>query len=200
MIRKRAEAGARAGSWGAKKFLRISAGPWRGRRLEVPPAARPTSGRAREALLDILKARIPGAHVLDLYSGSGAVGLESVSRGAARAVLVEEEAGALSRNVTRLAPGEQRVEVLGMPAESALALLARRGDRFEIVFADPPYGAGVPEVIGRGIERVLSADGVFVLQTDRAVGEAAPGRLRRVDRREYGRNVFVFYGPPGTAF
>ena len=75
--------------------VRIIAGRWKGRRLAVPDGARPTSDRAREALFSILQKRIPGAKVLDLYSGSGAVGLEAVSRGAARALLVEKSASVL---------------------------------------------------------------------------------------------------------
>jgi 16S rRNA (guanine(966)-N(2))-methyltransferase RsmD len=189
-MRKRPDVGARP----ARGSIRVSAGEWRGRRLEIPPGARPTSARAREALLDILQPRIAEAHVLDLYSGSGAVGLEAVSRGAARAVLVEQDAGVLERNVSRLAAGRERVEVLGLPAESALALLDRRGERFGIVFADPPYGSGLPEEVGRGVGRLLSPDGIFVLQADRGAKEPRLAGLGRVDRRDYGRNLFIFYG------
>ncbi|HEX7251797.1 MAG TPA: RsmD family RNA methyltransferase, partial [Thermoanaerobaculia bacterium] len=78
--------------------VRIFAGRWKGRMLEVPSDARPTSGRAREALFSIVRESLRGARVLDLYAGSGAVGLEALSRGARRAVLVEQKPGALDRN------------------------------------------------------------------------------------------------------
>src|SRR5450631_4455941 len=86
--------------------VRISAGRWKGRRLEVPEASRPTSARARESLFDILGGRVAGARVLDLYAGSGAVGIEAVSRGALRATLVERDAAVLRRNAGSLSAGD----------------------------------------------------------------------------------------------
>src|SRR6266540_2611674 len=102
--------------------VRIFAGRWKRRHLEVPAGARPTSGRAREALFSILQKRIPGARVLDLYAGSGAVGVEAISRGAERAVLVEKNAAVLRRNLARLPPAEGEIEVLEEDAGAALDL------------------------------------------------------------------------------
>jgi 16S rRNA (guanine(966)-N(2))-methyltransferase RsmD len=172
--------------------VRIAAGRWKGRKLEVPDSARPTSSRAREALFDILGPRITGARVLDLFAGSGAVGFEAVSRGAARAVLVDTDAEPLRRARASLDAGED-VLVLASDAASALADLGRRGERFDVVFADPPYRDG--ERAARdlsGIARLLSPGGVLVVQTD---SEGKPPFLEGfapVSSRVYGRNVFHF--------
>ncbi len=181
--------------------VRIFAGQWKGRRLEVARAARPTSGKAREALFDVLGSRVYGARVLDLYAGSGAVGLEAVSRGALCAVLVDREAGALERNVARLSPVAGAVEVLRSEASQAIAQLRLRGERFEIVFADPPYEIGPAREIGEGIEHLLAPNGIFVVQGD-AHGDLgpAPEGLRLQERRSYGRNVLTFFGSVGSVF
>jgi len=179
-------------------LVRIIAGRWKGRRLSVPEGARPTSGRAREALFSILQKRVPGARVLDLYAGSGSVGLEAVSRGASRAVLVEREGGILRENLARLPPPHEEVEIQGVSAENALQALARGGERFDIVFADPPYGepAGVLRARAGGL---LADGGLFVLQTDRSGEAPALEKLTLVERRDYGRNVFLFYASDPSA-
>lgn len=126
--------------------MKIVAGRWRGRLLEAPPGlgTRPTAARAREALFSMLAARIgsfEGLRVLDLFAGSGALGLEALSRGAAHVRFVEQFAGpiaAIERNVAALGAGAQcsvvraRVETLGAaPAQH------------DLVFADPPYHMGL---------------------------------------------------------
>ena len=172
--------------------VRIIAGRFRGRRLEAPPQARPTSGRAREALFAILQDRTPGAHVLDLYAGSGALGLEAVSRGAARAVLVERESGPLQRNLATLSADPAELELLAVDAEQAAALLLRRGEQFEIVFADPPYAGGLPEPVARAAARLLADGGVLVWQHDAGTAFLPEEDLVHAGRRAYGRNVFEF--------
>ena len=172
--------------------VRIIAGRWKGRRLVVPDGARPTSDRAREALFSILQKRIPGAKVLDLYAGSGAVGLESVSRGAARATLVEKNAPVLRQNLVRLPPPHDEVDISGEDVASAIDALARKGVRFDLVFADPPYGTD-PRAIRSRAGSLLADGGLFILQADR---DASPPRLEGltlVETRDYGRNVFFFF-------
>jgi 16S rRNA (guanine966-N2)-methyltransferase len=173
--------------------VRIQAGRWKGRTLAVPASARPTSGRARAALFDLLGPRLPGARVLDLYAGSGAVGLEAVSRGAARAVLVEPEADTLLRHLPSWNVSEEEVRVLREPAARALSRLGASWERFDVVFADPPYGdAERLEDELAGIAGVLAEGGVVVVQTDaRSAAPGLPG-LAPTARREYGRNVFHF--------
>jgi 16S rRNA (guanine966-N2)-methyltransferase len=172
--------------------VRISAGRWKGCRLEAPPGARPTSVRAREALFDVLQRRLRGARVLDLFAGSGAIGLEAVSRGARSAVLVEVDGGAIEHNLARLSPGEGEVELLQADAGRAVRLLAERGQHFDIVFADPPYDVGhLPEAVPV-VTSVLAENGLFVLQSDVEPAPGPPG-LQRRDRRAYGRNVLHFF-------
>ena len=178
--------------------VRIGAGRWKGRRLDVPEEARPTSGLARKALFDILGPRVSGARVLDLYAGSGAIGLEAVSRGAARAVLVDRDTRILRRNVARIGAGRE-VEVFESDAAGAVrALSSRGGELFDVVFSDPPYDAPEEDDLPR-IGRLVAPRGLLVLQRDET-GPLPPIALfTAVDERRYGRNRFVFYGrDPGT--
>jgi 16S rRNA (guanine966-N2)-methyltransferase len=191
---RRAKAPAGRPSSGATGRIRIQSGRWKGRGLAVPASARPTSGRARAGLFSMLGEKIQGARVLDLYAGSGAVGLEAVSRGAARAVLVDPDAGALVRELARWKVSEEEVRVLRETAARALSRLAESGERFDVVFADPPYeGGGRPGELA-GVAAVLADGGVAVVQTDARSGPPEiPGlRPTPIGRREYGRNVFHF--------
>jgi 16S rRNA (guanine966-N2)-methyltransferase len=179
--------------------IRIVAGRWKGRRLEVPPGARPTSGRAREALFSILQDSLKGARVLDLYAGSGALGLEAVSRGAAHAALVERHPAAIDRNVQSLTASEAEVEVLRGDAEEALRLLAGRGERFDLVFSDPPYDAASETLVPRELALLVAPGGLVVLQIDRPTQPLAePEGWTLLKRRDYGRNVFLFLSPART--
>jgi 16S rRNA (guanine966-N2)-methyltransferase len=124
--------------------VRLIAGRWRGTRLDVPasPGLRPTSDRVRETLFNWLMPWLPGARVLDLFAGSGALGLEALSRGAAGALLVERDAAlanALRATVARL-PGADGARVVQGDALETL----RTGDgMFDIAFVDPPFAAGL---------------------------------------------------------
>ena len=176
-----------------KSAVRIFAGLWKRRHLEVPEGSRPTSGRAREALFSIVQKRIPGARVLDLYAGSGAVGIEAVSRGAARAVLVEKDARVLRKNLAKLPPAGGEIAVLEDDAGRALLSLAARGVRFDLVVADPPYETKNGGALA-AVADVLTPEGIFVLQSDRLGEPPDPPGLFLLERRAYGRNVFSFYG------
>ena len=151
-------------------------------------------------MFDILGARVANARLVDLYAGSGAVGLEAVSRGAARAVLVEPEAAALRRNVSLVAGGDSVVEVLAVPAESALPVLEGRGERFDLIFADPPYERAIAPGVASAISRLLAPAGLFVFQTDTDTRFPELPGLRRIERRAYGRNVFLFFESTAAGF
>jgi 16S rRNA (guanine966-N2)-methyltransferase len=119
--------------------VRIIAGQWRSRLIDVParPDLRPTPDRVRETLFNWLGQRLDGAHCLDLYAGSGALGFEAASRGAARVVLVEKDRAALSGlRRAREALGATATEIVAAEAE---AYLASGGERFDLVFLDPPF-------------------------------------------------------------
>ena len=181
--------------------MRIVAGTRKGLALRVPEgrAVRPTPGRVREAAMSILGGFLDGERVLDVCAGSGAMGLELVSRGAASAVFVEPDPDALAalrHNLERARLGAA-ARVLAQPAEQALPLLAREGARFEVVWLDPPWDAGlqVPllrqlvtlDLLAPAAEVWVESDGAVT--PEELVG-AGGGRLEHHDRRRYG-NVCV---------
>ncbi len=126
-----------------RSTVRIIGGQWRSRRLEFPErdGLRPTPDRVRETVFNWLAPRLAGARCLDLFAGSGAFGFEALSRGAARAVLVERDAKAL----TALHDNRQRLqaETAEIVAGDALEFLNRPVEPFDIVFLDPPYASGL---------------------------------------------------------
>jgi 16S rRNA (guanine966-N2)-methyltransferase len=124
--------------------VRIVGGIFRGRRLKAPEGAltRPTSEKVREALFDILGTGVKDSLFVDLFAGTGAVGLEALSRGAGRAILVEAKGPGLASlrwNADSLAVDPDRCRILPVPVKKALALLGEEGARPDIVFCDPPY-------------------------------------------------------------
>jgi 16S rRNA (guanine966-N2)-methyltransferase len=125
--------------------LRIIGGAWRGRRIRFPGKGgiRPTPDRVRETLFNWLMAKVAGSRCLDLFAGSGALGLEALSRGAASVTFVERDsanAASLAETAARLAPGRATVV-----EADALAWLDGRAAAHDIVFLDPPYAAGLLE-------------------------------------------------------
>jgi 16S rRNA (guanine966-N2)-methyltransferase len=125
------------------RMLRIIGGTWRGRRFRFAdvPDIRPTPDRVRETLFNWLGPRVVGARCLDLFAGSGALGLEALSRGAAATVFVEQNVAitrALSELITTLAAENARVE-----REDAFRFLGRAATAFDIVFLDPPFASGL---------------------------------------------------------
>ena len=160
--------------------VRIIAGHWRGTRLPVADAAglRPTPDRVRETLFNWLQGSLAGARVLDLFAGSGALGLEAVSRGASEAVLVERDpqlARSLRTTVARLQGGDQ-VEVA---CADALAWLGSppRG-QFDLVVVDPPYAAGLWDAVLAALPPWLAPGAWLYLESpaDAAMGPG-PGWL-----------------------
>jgi 16S rRNA (guanine966-N2)-methyltransferase len=153
--------------------VRLIAGRWRGTRLDVPasPGLRPTSDRVRETLFNWLAPYLPGARVLDLFAGSGALGLEALSRGAAEAVLVERDAalaGALRAALARLPDSAGGRVVQG----DALQALQGSGAVFDIVFVDPPFAAGLWARVWPLLAPRLSADALVYVE---APVDADPG-------------------------
>lgn len=169
-------------------MTRILAGGNKGRRLAAPSglATRPTGARVRQTLFDILSPVLPGCRFLDAFAGSGAVGLEALSRGAARVVLVDNSAAALAairENLAALkdAPGE--VKVHRQDARLALAAFGDQGVRFDVVFVDPPYDSPIYEEVLEqvGSMGLLEDDGVVIAEHfhKRALPETIGGLERR---------------------
>ena len=176
--------------------VRVSSGALRGRNLEVPDGVRPTEQKVREALFSIWGDRIRDASMLDLFAGSGAVGIEGVSRGALTATLVESRRStleALKRNLS-IVPCAS-VRVLGVPVEKALDQLSGRGEEFDIIFADPPY-AWIPDAaFFIACAPLLSSGGVLTLEhSSRTALPIEVGEWVRTDERRYGESALSFYG------
>ena len=159
-----------------KGFLRVIGGKFRSRRLRVParPGLRPTPDRVRETLFNWLGQELSGLACLDLFAGSGALGFEAASRGAARVVLVENDPATLAElHRSRAALGAAQVEIVG---GDAAAFLERGGERFDVVFLDPPFRQNaVPALLVRLAARLAPAARVYV-EAQRPVLAAAPWR------------------------
>jgi 16S rRNA (guanine966-N2)-methyltransferase len=133
---------------GGRNSVRIIGGGWRGRRVNFPdiPGLRPTPDRVRETLFNWLQHDVAGARCLDLFAGSGALGLEALSRGARELVFVEQAVAAsraLSEQLTRLGAGRTGQVVEMGAARYLRTLLEPSSPRFDIVFLDPPFGRGL---------------------------------------------------------
>ena len=153
--------------------MRVVSGRFGGRRLQAPGGrgTRPTSDRVREALFSTL-GPLEGAAVLDLFAGSGALAIEALSRGAARAVLVERDARAaavIRANLDLLGVGEDEALLVRAPARTALRDARERGDTYDLVFLDPPYrsAAELGRELSEALPPVLSAGARVVSQSDR---------------------------------
>lgn len=183
--------------------MRIISGSAGGIRLQVPGAvARPTSDRVREAVFSILGARVDGAVVLDLFAGSGALGLESLSRGAQRADFVERDRKACRVIEANLAKARlaDRARVVG---REAAAFLKGATAVYDLVFADPPYlkrdgdvdyAAGL--LADENLRRVISPDGMVILETAKGHGKTVPAAgWELLDSRSYGDTEVSFFLP-----
>jgi 16S rRNA (guanine966-N2)-methyltransferase len=175
--------------------VRIEAGSLRGRVLAVPPGARPTVGRLRGALFSIWSAEVAGARFLDLFAGSGVVGLEAISRGALEAVFVEGARRAqtvLERNL-RLAPAGS-VELVAGRLPGVLARLACRPAPFDLVFLDPPYAEPPAPPLFEAVEALVAPHAR--LAAEHALRAGLPdeaGAWVRTEVRRYGESALSFY-------
>src|SRR5215471_7126879 len=156
--------------------MRIISGKYRGRRLKSPPSlqTRPTSDRLRETLFDILAPRIAETRFLDLCAGSGAVGIEALSRGAAHATFVDQSrkmAGLIESNLTLLKIEDADFELVLSEALEFLHRRAKNGtEPFDTIFFDPPYKVDYHRILGYLGEdsgRLLRKDGLLVVEHDK---------------------------------
>jgi 16S rRNA (guanine966-N2)-methyltransferase len=156
--------------------MRVVAGTARGHRLRTAPGltTRPTADRVREATFNALGSLgvLDGATVLDLFAGSGALGIEALSRGAASALLVERDARAVAvirANLDALGLDEPAAIVHAGPARTALRSASGRGDTYDLIFLDPPYRSapGLGQELSAALEPLLSGGGRVVTESDR---------------------------------
>lgn len=184
--------------------MRIVAGSLKGRRLAGVPhgGVRPTPERVREAVFNILGQDLSGVAFLDLYAGTGAMGLEAASRAAAPVVLVEEDPAAHAtclRNIEALGV-EGRVHAVRSDAAAFVARTGLAGREFDVVFADPPYSLDRRELdaLVAAVEReaVVAAAGVLVVQMRRGRPAPAAGTLVLDRPRHYGITTILIYDRP----
>jgi 16S rRNA (guanine966-N2)-methyltransferase len=174
--------------------MRIIAGRWRGRTIQAPPGVktRPTTDRVREAWLSALQHDVPDATVLDLFAGSGALGLEALSRGAAHVTFVERSAGplrALQANIEALAA---EADVTVVKADALRYVDGLGTTAFDVALADPPYAAGDAARLVEAFERVPFARLLCVEHAVRETLAQLPGsRTRR-----YGDTALTFITAP----
>ncbi len=183
--------------------VRVTGGRFRGLKLETLPGLdlRPTSDKVKEALFSILGARLEGARVVDAFAGTGALGIEALSRGAAEIVFVEHEPASLAvlrRNLQRVgSPVEARVV-----AGDALRPVSWRGDAQPagVILADPPYRRGWPERFLDALARceALAADGWLVIEHETGA-EPVHTAWEALQRRRYGDTTLSFFRWAGAA-
>ena len=185
--------------------MRLTGGTDRGRKLRAPRGSgtRPTASRVREAIFNIL-GPAPDAPVLDLYAGTGALGIEALSRGAAKAVFIERDAralAALGRNLKEMGLAGRAV-IVGAKVAAGIARLADTTDRFAWVFIDPPYASNEAEQTLAALAScaLLAPGAVIVVEHDkRNVPPDQAGELYLADRRFYGDTGVSFYRATGLA-
>jgi 16S rRNA (guanine966-N2)-methyltransferase len=181
-----------------KPGVRIAAGELKGRRLKIPPSVRPTSQRVREALFSHWQDRLPGCSFLDLFAGSGAMGLEAASRGALRVVCVEGRSTVAQRLKSvswELAGGAVEVRVAELPG----GMRTNASERFDIVFADPPYDFDAYDALLGLIDQVLAAEGEAVVEhSSRNELPETVGDLLTIGSRRYGESSVSYYRHGGA--
>lgn len=183
--------------------MRIIAGEYRGRKLASVKGAdiRYTAERVKGALFSILRGAVPESHFLDLYAGSGSVGIEAISRGAESVTFVDVNpicTKTISGNLARckLSPHPPTITLLKMGMSRAMEYFRRHDIQFDVIFLDPPYRNGLVEKTLQEISAcgILSNDGDVIVQHD--VKENAPeqvGMLARTNQKRYGSTALSFY-------
>ena len=182
--------------------MRIVGGEWRGRRLssvgkgDTAAHLRPTTDRTRESLFNILINRfgdpITGSRVLDVFAGTGALGLEALSRGATEALFIEQ--GRKAQAILR-----ENITLLNAPAQILTKDARRPGPApdqpFELVFLDPPYGKGLGEVAMEALKDWIAPEALVVWEESTAPN--APPWLQEKDQRAYGDTLISFFTKVG---
>ena len=180
--------------------MRVVAGRFGGRRLKGPGRLdlRPTAELVRKALFDILGTRVMHTRVLDLFAGTGSLGIEALSRGASHATFVERDrrtALLLRNNLALLDLAEPEFEIITAPAIQAVNTLGGARRRFDLILADPPYEAGLSQVTMQALVAVglLAPEGVIVWEHRSSENAGPIGGLDMTGRRVYGDTGLSFF-------
>jgi len=180
--------------------MRVISGKAKGRRLVAPKggAIRPTADRIKESLFNILPRDFSGMKILELFAGTGNVSIEALSRGAESALLVdasERSARIIRENLRRLELTD-RAQMWVMPVRRALNAVGRQGQKFDVIFLDPPYDQ---KLVGRSLELIASVDPVYstgLVVAEHSVRETLKtsyGSLSLNDQRRYGDTLLSFF-------
>lgn len=177
--------------------MRIIAGEARGRTIEAPKGrdTRPTLDRVRENLFNILQRRVWDAKVLDLFSGSGALSLEALSRGAVQAVMVDcdRAANACQRQNAAKLGYDGKVRILLMDWQQALRQLTAEGERFDLVFLDPPYAMHQLSGVMEALRPLLAPEACVVVEHEARVMPGTADGYELFDSRKYGYAGVSFF-------
>ena len=175
--------------------MRIISGRFKGRRLKAPAweGLRPTSDKLRETLFNILSPRIAGARVLDGYAGTGAIGLEAISRGAAHVTFVECDRRAAALIVENVAACGVEGGYTIHGGDVATVLPGLGIDAFDLILLDPPYDTVTVEGVLDASARALARDGLLVLEHATRREPAVPGSLQRVRDVKSGDSTLTFF-------
>lgn len=168
--------------------VRIIAGSARGLKLNTPDGlhTRPTADRVKEALFSSVAPLLSGSVVLDVFAGSGALGLEALSRGAARAVFCENDRRTfeiLRENIEKVRVSDRATPVFG----DALSYLASTNERFDIAFLDPPYASALYEKAFPSLYRILKPGALVVVEFEEANAPRFPDYFTEEKQKQYGR-------------
>lgn len=180
--------------------MRIIAGKFRRIELTSPESIRPTEGKVKKSLFDILSGAIAGVNFLDLFAGSGAVGIEALSRGAARAVFVDKDKAcceAIEENLNKI---KQNAEVINTDTDRALDILSNSGNKVDIIFIDPPYYSDLTKKTLQKISAcdILSPCALVIVQHYKKDDCCESiGKLTRCKIKKYGDTVLSFFEKEG---
>lgn len=169
--------------------MRIISGKYKGRTIRPPVGIRPTSDKLRETVFNIIQHEIGGAKVLDLYAGSGAYGIEALSRGAASVTFVDQSGrsiSAIKANLNTLGENQQVVQA------DALEWVRNQSGEYDLIFIDPPYDSFDSGVLESG--QLLGERGILLLEiSSRTPDPATPDALDLLDKRLYGDTKLMIF-------
>jgi 16S rRNA (guanine(966)-N(2))-methyltransferase RsmD len=182
--------------------MRIISGASKGRKLATPKnqTIRPTSDRVKESIFNILRGEIEGKVVLDLFAGTGNLGIEALSRGAKKAFFVEKGRQALrliQKNLIQLGL-EERSEIIPKDANRAIGILNQRGESFDLILMDPPYEKGLIKrtLMKLGSHPIYHKDSILIIEHDRREPLPAPIDRWNLSREQWlGDTVISFLNP-----
>jgi len=184
--------------------MKIIAGKFKGQNFFMPSGIRPTQNIAREAIFNIVGQDLKGICFLDLFAGSGAIGLEALSRGAKSVTFVEKEpkcSEVIGENLHRLKGLKKAIatgdnDLLALDSFAAIKVLARQNRKFHVVFADPPYGRGLAKKALKTLDGydILHRNCTVIIQHDKKeILPKSQGRILHLEQRKYGATILDLY-------